>query len=179
MNITRRSFIGFTLSSLFGSKGLPLLAQGIASRGVKAQARPKPVRAVLLMHVLSMSQNKPGCMHPQFMAVVSTPKKYILEANGCGCAFFDYDNDGWMDIFLLCGTRLEDPPSQATNRLYKNNRDGTFTVVSDKAGLQALGWGNGVCIGDYNNDGFEDIFCTYFWAEPAFTVTMETVRSPM
>jgi hypothetical protein len=86
-------------------------------------------------------------------------KKYILEANGCGCAFIDYDNDGWMDIFLLSGTRLEGDPPEATNRLYKNNRDGTFTDVTDKVGLRAVGWASGVCIADYNNDGFDDIFC--------------------
>src|SRR5208282_913483 len=89
-------------------------------------------------------------------------KKYIIESTGCGCAFIDFDNDGWMDIFLLCGTRLEGAPEGATNRLYKNNRDGTFTDVTEKAGLHAVGWACGVCIGDYNNDGFEDIFCTYF-----------------
>jgi hypothetical protein len=89
-------------------------------------------------------------------------KKYILEATGCGCAFIDYDNDGWMDIFLLSGTRLTGDPPDATNRLYKNNRDGTFTDVTERSGLKAVGWASGVCIGDYNNDGFEDIFCTYF-----------------
>ena len=88
--------------------------------------------------------------------------KYILEANGCGCAFFDYDNDGWMDIFLLSGTRLSGAPPGATNRLYKNNRDGTFTDVTKQAGLEAVGWANSVSVGDYNNDGYEDLFCTYF-----------------
>jgi hypothetical protein len=87
---------------------------------------------------------------------------YIIESVGGGCAFFDYDNDGWMDIFILGGTRLEGDPHGATNRLYKNNRDGTFTDVTEKSGLQDVGWGNGVCIGDYNNDGYEDLFCTYF-----------------
>jgi hypothetical protein len=87
---------------------------------------------------------------------------YILEANGCGCAFFDYDNDGWIDIFLLSGTRLSGAPPGTTNRLYKNNRDGTFTDVTRKAGLEAVGWANSVCVGDYNNDGYEDLFCTYF-----------------
>jgi len=87
---------------------------------------------------------------------------YILEANGCGCAFFDYDNDGWLDIFLLTGTRLKGAPPGTTNRLYKNNRDGTFTDVTKQAGLEAVGWANSVCVGDYNNDGHEDLFCTYF-----------------
>jgi len=88
--------------------------------------------------------------------------KYIVETTGCGCAFIDYDNDGWMDIFVLSGTRLQGAPEGATNRLYKNNRDGTFTDVTEKAGLHSVGWACGVCIGDYNNDGFDDIFCARF-----------------
>ena len=67
----------------------------------------------------------------------STRSSYILEVVGCGVAFIDYDNDGWLDIFVLNGTRLEGAPAGATNRLYKNNRDGTFTDVTEKAGLRA------------------------------------------
>jgi hypothetical protein len=93
-------------------------------------------------------------------------KRYIIEANGCGIAFFDYDNDGWLDIFLLNGSRLEGfPPGQEpTNHLLQNNRDGTFADVTEKAGLVRHGWAQGVCIGDYDNDGFEDLFVTY-WGE--------------
>jgi hypothetical protein len=88
---------------------------------------------------------------------------YILEANGTGCAFFDYDNDGWIDIFLPGGRRLEAVPPGSSNRLYRNNRDGTFTDVTEKAGLlEPAGWACGVCVGDYNNDGFEDLFITYY-----------------
>jgi hypothetical protein len=87
---------------------------------------------------------------------------YIVEEMGGGCAFFDYDNDGWMDIFILGGRRLEDIPAGASNRLYKNNRDGTFTDVTRQAGLWDAGWAVGVCVGDYNNDGFEDLFITYY-----------------
>jgi enediyne biosynthesis protein E4 len=87
---------------------------------------------------------------------------YIIEEMGGGCAFFDYDNDGWMDIFILGGRRLEDVPQGASNRLYKNNRDGTFTDVTEKAGLLDAGWAVGVCVGDYNNDGYEDLFVTYY-----------------
>jgi hypothetical protein len=89
-------------------------------------------------------------------------KEYILEADGCGCAFLDYDNDGWLDIFLLTGTRLTGDVPGNSNRLYKNNRDGTFTDVTAHAGLQLAGWANSVCVGDYNNDGHEDLFCTYY-----------------
>jgi hypothetical protein len=81
---------------------------------------------------------------------------------GAGIAFFDYDNDGWLDILVLSGTRLEGAPPGATNRLYKNNRDGTFSDVTQKAGLARTGWAYGVTIGDYNNDGFEDVFITYW-----------------
>ena len=90
--------------------------------------------------------------------------KYLLETTGCGVAFYDYDNDGWLDIFLVNGWRLEGfPSSQApTSHLFKNNRDGTFTDVTTKAGVAHSGWGQGVCIGDYDNDGFEDLFVTYF-----------------
>ncbi len=89
-------------------------------------------------------------------------KDYIIETVGCGCAFFDYDNDGWIDVLVLSGSRLKDVPTGATNRLYKNNRDGTFTDVTEKAGLTRSGWACGVCVGDYNNDGFEDLFITYW-----------------
>ncbi len=93
----------------------------------------------------------------------STRNTYIIEVNGAGCAFLDYDNDGWMDVFLLGGRRLEGVPAGSSNRLYHNNRDGTFTDVTEKAGLlDPAGWACGVCVGDYNNDGFEDLFLTYY-----------------
>jgi enediyne biosynthesis protein E4 len=90
--------------------------------------------------------------------------KYLLETTGCGVAFYDYDNDGWLDIFLMNGWRLEGFPTgqEPTSHLFKNNRDGTFTDVTAKAGLVHSGWGQGVCIGDYDNDGFEDLFVTYY-----------------
>jgi hypothetical protein len=95
--------------------------------------------------------------------------RFLLETTGCGCAFFDYDNDGWLDIFLVNGTRFETkwPAGQApVSRLYKNNRDGTFTDVTVEAGVARTGWGQGVCAGDYDNDGFDDLFVTY-WGDCA------------
>lgn len=90
--------------------------------------------------------------------------KYLLETTGCGVAFYDYDNDGWLDIFLVNGTRLEGFPagSEPTSHLFRNNRDGTFTDVTVKAGLVHSGWGQGCCVGDYDNDGWDDLFVTYF-----------------
>jgi len=156
MSITRRSFV---LASLFAGARYSL-AQGIASRDLKPQAPPPASGRPFRAHFEDIAEAA-GLRSPVIYGGAES-KKYILEANGCGCAFIDYDNDGWMDIFLLCGTRLDKDPPEATNRLYKNNRDGTFTDVTDKAGLRATGWANGVCIADYNNDGFDDIFCTYF-----------------
>jgi hypothetical protein len=90
--------------------------------------------------------------------------KYLLETTGCGVAFYDYDNDGWLDIFLVNGWRLEGFPAgeEPTSHLFKNNRDGTFTDVTAKAGLIHHGWGQGVCVGDYDNDGWDDLFVSYF-----------------
>src|SRR5256714_9274066 len=91
------------------------------------------------------------------------PKKYIIETAGTGVAIFDYDNDGWPDIFIVNGTTLEPGPGPApTNHLYRNNHDGTFTDVTAKTGLSASGWGQGVCAGDYDNDGWTDLFVTYY-----------------
>jgi hypothetical protein len=90
--------------------------------------------------------------------------KYLLETTGCGVAFYDYDNDGWLDIFLVNGWRLEGFPAgeEPTSHLFKNNRDGTFSDITVKAGLVHHGWGQGVCIGDYDNDGHDDLFVSYF-----------------
>jgi len=91
-------------------------------------------------------------------------KKYIIETTGSGVAIFDYDNDGWPDILVVNGTRLEKFPDgkAPTNHLYRNNHDGTFTEVTVKAGLTTSGWGQGVCVGDYDNDGWDDVYVTYY-----------------
>ena len=91
-------------------------------------------------------------------------KKYIIETTGTGVAIFDYDNDGWPDIFVVNGTTLDASPSASgpTNHLYRNNHDGTFTDVTEQAGLHHTGWGQGVCVGDYDNDGYEDLYVTYY-----------------
>jgi hypothetical protein len=90
-----------------------------------------------------------------------TAKRYILETTGGGVAFVDYDADGWLDIFLVNGSRFQ-PNVTATNHLYRNNHDGTFTDVTKRAGLERSGWGQGICAGDYDNDGHTDLFVTYW-----------------
>ena len=98
-------------------------------------------------------------------------KRFILETNGCGTGLLDYDRDGWLDGLVLSGTRLEDssrrqvswPASvRPTNRLYRNRRDGTFEDVTARVGLERMGWASSVCAGDYDNDGFLDLFITYY-----------------
>ncbi len=91
--------------------------------------------------------------------------KYLLETTGCGLAFYDYDQDGWQDLFLVNGWRLEGFPAGQEPRchLFKNNRDGTFTDVTKGSGLEhKTGWGQACCVGDYNNDGYDDLFVTYY-----------------
>ena len=91
-------------------------------------------------------------------------KRYIIETTGSGAAFFDFDNDGWPDIFLVNGSRLEGFPKgqEPTSHLYRNQHDGTFVDVTQSAGVGLTGWGQGVCAGDYDNDGWVDLFVT-FW----------------
>jgi enediyne biosynthesis protein E4 len=91
--------------------------------------------------------------------------KYLLETTGCGLAFYDFDNDGWLDLFFVNGWRLEGfaKGKEPHCRLFKNNRDGTFTDVTKGSGLDVrTGWGQACCVGDYDNDGYEDLFVTYY-----------------
>jgi enediyne biosynthesis protein E4 len=91
-------------------------------------------------------------------------KRYIIEATGSGVAILDYDRDGWPDIFLVNGTTLTNDPAnpkeKPTSHLFHNNHDGTFTDVTARAGLVSTGWGQGACVGDYDNDGFDDLYVT-------------------
>ena len=157
--MTRREFLGLLAA---GSACVRVAhaqqSGGMASRGVRPQPRGKPSGLPFHARFTDVAA-RAGLRAP---VIYGPPDRidYILESMGCGVAFLDYDNDGWLDIFLLSGTRREGPVEGATNRLYKNNRDGTFTDVTAKAGLVRQGWACGVTVGDYNNDGFEDLFIT-------------------
>jgi enediyne biosynthesis protein E4 len=157
VKITRRALL---LSLPFGASAWNVLAQGMASRQTKAQPKLPPSGRPFDADFVDVTREA-GLLAPVIYGS-PTHDDYILETTGCGCAFIDYDNDGWLDVFLLSGTRRDGPPPGTTNRLYHNNRDGTFTDVTEKAGLQRVGWASSVCVGDYNNDGFDDLFCTYY-----------------
>ena len=146
--------------ALLAAPSLALHAQGVASRAVKPQPRGKPSGIPFLAKLTDVAAQA-GLTAPTIYGGVDH-KDYIYETVGCGCAFLDYDNDGWLDVLVLSGTRNGDVPPGTTNHLYKNNRDGTFTDVTVAAGLHRTGWASAVTIGDYNNDGFDDIFITYF-----------------
>jgi len=156
MILTRRSFLHYSLGAL--AVGGP--EQGVVSRKAKAEQRMAPSGRPFNAQFTDIAKEA-GLVLPVVYGEADH-KDYILETVGCGCAFFDYDNDGWMDIFLLSGSSMAGAPSGASNRLYKNNRDKTFSDVTEKAGLRFTGWGSGVCVGDYNNDGWEDLFCTFY-----------------
>ena len=93
-----------------------------------------------------------------------SPEYYLPESTGAGCAFLDYDNDGWMDIYLVNSGRCDfyDPHPPLRNALYHNNRDGTFTEVTEKAGVGAGGYGMGAAVGDYDGDGWPDLYVTQY-----------------
>jgi enediyne biosynthesis protein E4 len=137
----------------------PLVMSGSARPGATAAADPPP----LGVNFIDVAKEA-GLKSAITIFGGEHKNKYLLETTGCGVAFYDYDNDGWLDIFLVNGTRLEGFPKgqEPINRLFKNNRDGTFTDVTMKAGLAHSGWGQGCCIGDYDNDGYEDLFVAYF-----------------
>src|SRR3989442_11837766 len=147
MTFTRLTFVRLSLRSAISRTAEQLLAQGVSTHTAKPLARQAPSGRPFNAYFVDVA-SAAGLHAPTIYGGVES-KKYILEATGCGCAFLDYDNDGWMDIFLLSGTRLEGAPVDASNRLYKNNCDGTFPAVTEKAGLRAARVGSPVDIGDY------------------------------
>ena len=152
MEISRRAMLA-ALAAMGGAR------QGIAPRNIKPQPRGQPSGRPFPARFVDVAREA-GLTHPSVYGGVDT-KRYIVETVGCGVAFFDFDNDGWLDALILNGSRLGGAPPGTTNRLYKNNRDGTFTDVTEKAGLTRTGWASAVTVGDYDNDGFDDLFITY------------------
>jgi hypothetical protein len=163
MNTPRRRLLGSSLFVL-GSTLLDTLMTPLWKLGdgftVKAAVTTTPSSPVQFIDVAEQA----GLKVPNVWGGVDK-KRIIIETKGSGLAFFDYDNDGWLDIYLTNGSRLDahwPAGKEPTTHLYKNNRDGTFTDVTEKSGIGRSGWQTGVCVGDYDNDGWDDLFCT-FW----------------
>lgn len=116
-----------------------------------------------------------GLVYPSIYGGVDR-KRFIIETNGSGTAFVDVDNDGWPDALVLSGTRLKqnertdstDPADRAPSRLYRNRRDGTFEDITERSGLTRVAWASSVCAGDYDNDGWIDLFITAYGANTLY-----------
>ena len=145
--LSRRRFLG-TIAGAAGFAGLSRFAQGLPSvPAYPFEEVPASSSGITWVHTAGKS-----------------PEKYLPETTGAGCAFLDYDNDGWMDIYLVNSGKCDfyDPSPPLRNALYRNNRDGTFTDVTEKAGVMGGGYGQGVAVGDYDGDGFPDIYVTQY-----------------
>jgi enediyne biosynthesis protein E4 len=149
--------------------------QGMSRGEYAAAARPAPKGAPspvtgTPLGVQFVDVAKEAGLHTETIFGGEHHNKYLLETTGCGAAFFDYDHDDWVDIFLVNGWRLEGfaKGQEAVCHLFKNNRDGTFTDVTVKAGLARSGWGQACCVGDYNNDGWNDLFVSYYGQNALF-----------
>jgi hypothetical protein len=153
--LTHRSRFHFKLCCISFALLLPFCFFSSAAQLLKSNPQP-------LAHFTDMAR-KAGLTNSVVFGGVDT-KKYIIETTGTGVAIFDYDNDGWPDIFIVNGSSLDPPPhgKAPTSHLYHNNHDGTFKDVTQAAGLTHTGWGQGVCVGDYDNDGWEDLYVTYY-----------------
>ena len=163
MNFPRRRFLGSSFvvlgSTLLDALTTPLWRwnRRLQMRATSTSTATSPVQFVDVGREAGLNT----------LSVWGDPnhKRYIIEAKGSGIAFFDYDQGSWLDIYLTNGTHLSEiwPARQApSSHLYKSNRDGTFTDVTDRSGLARTGWQTGVCAGDYDNDGWDDLFCC-FW----------------
>src|SRR6202166_770350 len=148
-----RDFLRLLASSAAAAGGLPFLTAPFPA----AAEKPSPN--------FPFSEILPSTSGINFVHTSGkSPQKYLPESTGPGCAFLDYDNDGWMDIYLVNGGPCDfwTPPTPLRNALYRNNRDGTFTDVTESAGVAASGWASSAVWFDYDNDGRLDLFVCRF-----------------
>jgi hypothetical protein len=145
--VSRRRFLQGLLPAILPVGRLPLLGAPAPGAQFPFEEIPASRSGIAWVHTAGKSA-----------------EKHLPETSGAGCAFLDYDNDGWMDIYLVNSGKADfyTPPRPLRNALYRNNRDGTFTDVTEKAGVGGGGYGMGVAVGDYNGDGLPDLYVTQF-----------------
>src|SRR5204863_5709274 len=155
---SRRNFLRVVGAQLGFSCGLALGGTSFL-RGAARLLIPSPDKRALFEEIAA-SRSGITWQHVNGRS----PEYYLPETTGAGCAFFDYDSDGWMDIYLVNSGRCDffDPKPPLRNALYRNNRDGTFTDVTERAGVPGGGYGMGVAVADYNLDGFPDLYVTQY-----------------
>ncbi len=153
--MTRRQALALSALALGSGRGQNL---GMGTRSVRPTPRGKPSGLPFHAHFVNVATSA-GLRAPVIYGDAAT-NDYILDSMGCGVAFLDYDNDGWLDVLLLTGRRWQNTPPGATIKLYRNNRNGTFSDVTEKSGLGRSVWASGITVGDYDNDGFDDLFIT-------------------
>ncbi|HUV12951.1 MAG TPA: VCBS repeat-containing protein, partial [Acidobacteriota bacterium] len=150
MSISRSTTVWLASLLIIGSL-LPRPAHAASS--TNAADSPPPVTFVDVAE-------EAGLIHENVWGGVER-KTYIIEAKGSGLGFLDYNNDGWLDIFTTNGVRFGEQYSEGqapTSHLYRNNQNGTFLDVAREAGVARTGWQTGVCVGDFDNDGWDDLF---------------------
>jgi hypothetical protein len=158
--MTRREVLTLSALAIPALKGQGS-GHGMASRNVRPAPRDKPSGIPYHARFTNIAAAA-GLKSPVIYGDVGRAD-YIQESIGCGVAFLDYDNDGWQDIVVLTGRRRTGPtPADATIRLYRNKRDGTFEDVTAQSGLGRSVWATGITVGDYDNDGLDDIFITCY-----------------
>lgn len=157
-------FLALVCSTMLGRLGLAQSDSQTSQGGRRARESPKDAAEISFVDVAPAA----GLGAVRIVGGGVESKRYLLETMGGGVAFFDYDNDGWLDVFFVNGTTVEGFPEKEapTNQLFRSNGDGTFSDVTRKAGLVRSGWGQGVCVGNVDNDSHDDLFVTY-WGDNA------------